>query len=173
MSHRKTEKGFTIAEMIVTLVVLSIFLTLFFQLFLLSLSQKKLVIMRATANDIAMNNLRKINSTSLIPAANACDSADNGSANPNNPLLNTALNADGAQGQIIAQSPASGSNPPFPGSPQLAAEPLTGTNLPSSTQQTLSVIYPQGCAPQNPAKILSTVTYGSETVTHATYVANQ
>lgn len=170
MGHQK-ETGFTVAEIVVTLVVLSLFLTLFFQLFLLGLSQKRIVILRATANDIAMNNLRKINSKSLVPAANSCDSSTNGSGNKNNATLNPNLNVDGATGSsIIGQSPAASGNPSFP-SP-LAPETLTGTGLPPSTVQTLYVIYPQGCYPQNPAKIISTVTYGTETVTHATYVNN-
>lgn len=168
MRQQKTESGFTIAEMIVTLVVLSIFLTLFFQLFLLGLSQKKVVTLRAAANDIAMNNLRKLNKASLIPAT--CDGSTNGSNNKNNAALNPALNTDGNYGMVIAQSPAQGANPSFP-SP-LTPELLSGTGLPSSTIQTLYVIYPQGCYPQNPVKVISTVTYGTETVTHATYVIN-
>lgn len=169
MGHQK-ETGFTIAEMVVTLVVLSLFLTLFFQLFLLGLSQKKIVILRATANDIAMNNLRKITTKNLVPSANACDSTTNGSSNKNNATLNPDLNVDGATGSsIIGQ--ASGSDTTLAPT-SLKAEQLTGTNLPSSTIQTLYVIYPQGCYPQNPAKIISTVTYGTETVTHATYVNN-
>jgi prepilin-type N-terminal cleavage/methylation domain-containing protein len=170
MRQQKTESGFTIAEMIVTLVVLSIFLTLFFQLFLLGLSQKKVVTLRATANDIAMNNLRKISTKTLIPAADACDSSTNGSGNPNNALLNSNLNNDGATGNSIIGRATSSTNT-FP-SP-MAPETITGTGLPSSTIQTLYVIYPQGCFDQNPAKIISTVTYGMETVTHATYVVNQ
>jgi len=167
MSHRDGEAGFTIAEMVITLVVLSLFLMLFFQLYILGLSQKNAVILRATANDIALNNLRKITSKDDIPAEDACDDTTNDSTNPNNATLNLDLNNDGATGSsIIGQSP--GDNNPYPDSPTL--ESLDNTGLPSSTTQTLYVIYPQGCYDQNPAKIISIVTYNSEIVTHATYV---
>jgi len=168
MSHRDVEAGFTVAEMVITLVVLSIFLMLFFQLYILGLSQKSVFILRATANDIAQNNLHKIINKASIPADDACDATSSGSSNPNNATLNADLNSDGATGSIIGT--ASGSTSTFP-SP-LAPESLTGTGLPTSTTQILSVIYPQGCYDQNPAKIISTVTYGTETVTHATYVGN-
>ncbi len=157
MGYREAETGFTIAEMIVTLVVLSLFLAFLFQAYMLSSSQKNSAVFRTVANDIAQSNLRKIIKRADIPTTGACDDSL-GTGNTNNLLRNV-----NAPGTVFA----SGSSWPSP----LAPESLTGTILPSSTTQSLTVIYPQGCNSLMPAKILSTVTYGSEVVVHATYAA--
>ncbi len=154
MVAHPTERGFTVVEMIVTLVVMSLFLTMFFQLFLTGESQRVAVVRRASANDIAMTNLRKISAKSLIPVATtACDAVTVGGGNPNNLLLNSS-----AAGSTIAWSVS------------LVAESTTGTSLPSGTTQVLAVIYPRGCSVSMPAKIISRVTYGSETVSRAAFI---
>lgn len=157
MRHQETEAGFTVAEMIVTLVVLSLFLGFLFQAYVLSFSQKNTTVQRTVANDIAQSNVRKITKRADIPAAGACDDSL-GTGNTNNLQRN-----QDAPGTVIA----SGSSWPSPMTPEL----VTNTGLPASTTQSLTVIYPQGCNSLMPAKIISTVTYGSETVIHATYVA--
>lgn len=157
MRHQETEAGFTIAEMIVTLVVLSLFLGFLFQAYMLSFSQKNTTVLRTTANDVAQSNVRKITKRADIPAAGICDDTI-GTGNTNNLQRN-----QNATGTVIA----SGGSWPSPMKP----ESLTDTGLPASTTQSLTVIYPQGCNSLMPAKIISTVTYGSETVVHATYVA--
>lgn len=54
------QKGFTIIEVLVTLVIVSLFLTVFFQSYMLMTSQRVKVARQATANDIAHTNLRKV-----------------------------------------------------------------------------------------------------------------
>lgn len=156
--------GFTIAEMVVTLVVLSLFMTLFFQLFLTGTSQQKSITSQASLNDIALSNLGKVSSRNLIPASTtACQS---GGGSVNNQLDNSL-----AGGSIIATNATSGVTTPTWSTAGLAAEPLTGTNLPNTgVVQELRVFYPQGCGSNLPAKIVSTVTYSSESVSHAAFV---
>ncbi len=177
MVKQRVDAGFTIIEVIVTLVIISLFLTLFFQLFLVSQSQRVAVMQRAAANDIAQSNLRKITAknqvTTISPSA-ACDNTTSGSGNKNNGLLYAGLGANSGS-VIVTDSPA----PEWIGSTQWnassstipAKEDLTNTNLPaSSTYQTLLVSYPRGCTGLMPAKIISIVTYGSESVARAGYV---
>lgn len=64
-----TQSGFTIIESLVTLIVVSIFLTIFFQAYMLMTSQRVKVARQATASDIAYTNLRKI---SARPTGLAC-----------------------------------------------------------------------------------------------------
>lgn len=155
MGDRSNQQGFTITEMVVSLVVLSIFLTLFFQLFLAGESQRSSVLRHATASDIATTNLQKITTKEQIPpTTTACDNTTVGSANPNNLVLDPSETV----GSTIAWSS------------DIVAENLSGTGLPSDTVQRLTVIYARGCDLASPAKILSTVTYGSETVTRAAFV---
>lgn len=70
--EKNEQAGFTIVETIVTLVVLSLFLTLFFQMYLTSESQRIAVLRRSAANDIAMSNLKKISSKAVVPAGQSC-----------------------------------------------------------------------------------------------------
>lgn len=186
MGHHETQGGFTIAEVLVTLGILSLFLMLFFNTYLLSFSQKNATILRAAANDIALSNLRKIAKRSDIPVASrpntACDDTNNGITNRNNIQRNTALKDSNAGSYIAsgaaATPTASPDSAPWQGS-SLKAESLdetTSPKLPSSTIQKLSVIYPKGCSLPMPAKIISTVTYQfgnrEETVVYAAYVTN-
>lgn len=160
------ESGFTVVEMIVALVVLTIFLTLFFQLYMTGESQRVAVVRRAVANDIAGTNLNKITLKSLIPSSTAvCDNTTVGSGNPNNLTLNSS-----ATGSVIATNDTSGVTTPTWATAGMAAETTSNTSLPSDTVQKLVVLYPRGCAIAMPAQIISSVTYGSETVSRATYV---
>jgi Tfp pilus assembly protein PilW len=154
MVENGKDTGFTVAEMVVALVVLSLFLTLFFQLYFVSEAQRLSVLRRSAASDIARNNLQKISNKSMIPGGTAaCDSVTTGAGNQNNQIL----------------------NPNAPGSPvtwsiSLAQEPTASMSLPSGTAQTLRVAYPRGCDTSMPVKIISTVTYGTETVSRAIFV---
>ncbi len=168
MVEKRADTGFTVAEVIVTLLVMGVFLMLFFQLFFTSQSQQLAVLRRSTANDIAQSNLRKVSSRALIPVTTtACQT---GTSSENNPIDNSA-----ATGSVIASSDTTSTDPKWngDGSPSsgIAKESVTGTALASTTTtQKLVVLYPRGCEPNMPAKIVSTVTYGTETVVHATYV---
>jgi prepilin-type N-terminal cleavage/methylation domain-containing protein len=142
MGSNRKAAGFTVVEMIVTLVVLSLFITLFFQLYTTSETQRIAVLRRSAANDIAMSNLKKIDSIANKPATTpSCASG----------------------GGTIATS----SGSPSWAAAGLNTEPTTNTLLLPDTTQTLAISYPFGCATSKPAKITSTVTYssGSEIVT--------
>ncbi len=151
MGVNRRESGFTVAEMVVALVVMSIFMTLFFQLYMTSESQRIAVVRRAAANDIAMTNLQKIPAKAAIPGTTTPCQSGGGS-------VNNLVDNPSAVGSTVAWSAT------------LAAEVQTGTSLPPSTTQVLTVFYPSGCGSTMPAKIVSTVTYGSETVSRAAFV---
>ncbi len=153
------EEGFTVIEMVVTMVIMALFLTLFFQMFFSSQSQQTSVFHRATANDIARTNLRKISSKTTVTLP-ACI---NTSSSPNNPLANSS-----ATGSIVATDTSGGT--PTWSTAGLSAESLDDTELPPGTTQTLKVLYPRGCASAMPAEIISIVSYKSETVSHAAYI---
>jgi prepilin-type N-terminal cleavage/methylation domain-containing protein len=153
MVAEQTESGFTIVEIIITLAVMSIFLILFFQTYLANIAQQNAIILRSAADDIAVTNLKKVptRSSGLLGSV-TCDtgtpSANDLTAVP--PGTGTVINLTGTAYE----------------------EKRTGTGLPASTTQTLTVLYPQGCTPPGtvPIEIISTVTYGSESVKHATYI---
>ena len=71
-SHTKGTEGFTIVETIVTLIVLTIFLTGFFQAYMLMTSQRVKVARQAAASDMAYTNLRKVLSR---PAGLTCNAS--------------------------------------------------------------------------------------------------
>lgn len=72
--------GFTIIEIIVTTVILTIFLILFFQSYMV-LESQRIILARSTAADqLATTNLRKVTSRSGIVANNiSCVAGSNGS----------------------------------------------------------------------------------------------
>lgn len=166
MKVQKQEMGFTIVELVITLVVMALFLTLFFQMFITGKSQQTTIARQAIANDIAISNLNKITSRAAYSgiSGTACIS---GAGSTNN-LLDSTL--DPVPGSIIAST----SSSPSWATAGLAAESTAGTVLAGQTvNQELRVFYTSDCASSNaPVKIQSTVTYenGSETVTHATFV---
>ena len=145
----RVSAGFTIVEMIVTTVVVSIFVVLLFQGFIAATTQRANVARLAAAHDVATSNLKKVTSKASLPSGAACNDTDHSSANPNNLKYNS-----GAGGSEVA----------------INAESLSGTNLPSSTVQKMYVVYPQGCTISMPAQLKAVVTFGSETVTHVRYV---
>lgn len=173
MMEKRREDGFTVAELIVTLVVMSLFLIFFFQAFMTTQAQQVAVAKRAAANDIASSNLQKISSRALIPSSTAttCDSSG---SSPNNTLANPSLNPLTAGGVIATNESTAGSMKwNGDGSPtsgltkeSTANTILSGTNI----IQKLVVIYPRGCEANMPAKIISIVSYGTESIIHAAYV---
>ncbi len=85
--------GFTIVEAIVTLAVVGIFLTGFFQSYILLESQRVSVARQAAANDVAYSNLRKFTSP---PAGVTCSLSGS-------PLVFTpeTVNGSGAMTQTV------------------------------------------------------------------------
>lgn len=140
MDRQQMVGGFTIVELVVTIGVMSLFLTMFFQFYLANQSQQTAVLRQAAAHDLAKTNLRKVSSKAVPSALPACTTSNN-------------LQAGGSTPSSITFTQETSIAP-----------------LPSSTSQTLEVLYPYGCAADSPAQIISTVTYGSETVRHAGYV---
>lgn len=150
-SPTKGTEGFTIVETIVTLVVLSIFLTGFFQAYMLMTTQRVKVARQAAASDMAYTNLRKVLSR---PAGLLCD------ASSGHTLLST-------------KPPTNGTND----GPRI----YTAENdqiLGEAREQTV-VAYPTaGCADfaTHPVKIVSTVIFdknkpgGEVKVVHASYI---
>ncbi len=144
------ETGFTVVEVVVTLVITSLFLAFFFQLYLVGESQRVKVSQQTTASNISYANLNKVVSRSFVEtnssAPVACDTTA-GSVNRNNLSINPS---------------ASGSNL----TAAITLESATGYG------QTVTAFFPRGCGLNMPVKIESAVTYGSpeETVIHATYV---
>ncbi len=175
MREVRSDAGFTITEVIVALIVMSLFLVLFFQLYATNESQRASVLRRAAANDIAQSNLRKITAKSqisTIASSATCDNTTNGASNPNNTILNNSLSPN-AGSTIITEADGNASTPEWSSSASAtipSKESLSNTSLPPSTTQTLLVSYPRGCNGLMPAKIISIVTYGSESVVHAGYV---
>lgn len=145
MLDGRSDSGFTIVEMIVSLVVMVIFATLLFQMFLVGTTQQGTVSARASAIDIAAINLSKI------------DSRDS-------PLLDGIT--CGSSNDLTANASAAGTNITF------SHESTSGTNLPSGTGtvQKMVALFPRGCTNSMPVEIISTVEYNGETITRATYV---
>lgn len=158
VDHRR-EDGFTVVETIVALVLMSVFLTLLFQLFFSTQYQQAVVVRRAAAQEIARSNLGKITASTTIPLP-ACI-ATAGSAN------NTLVNQSAA-GSIIATNAPDGT--PTWETATLQAEPVTDTPMPKNTIQELRVFYPFGCGVNKPIQIVSNVKYGTEVITNASYI---
>ncbi len=147
----RASAGFTIVEMIVTIVVVGIFVGLLFQGFIAATSQRVQVVRLSDAHDLATSNLKKYTKKLSLPSTVACNNAVTDSSNPNNYTYNTT-----APGSVIGKAQIGGS--------------LTGTALPSSTDYYIEVVYPRGCGAQMPALLRSVVKYDAEKVTHVEYV---
>jgi type II secretory pathway pseudopilin PulG len=152
MSNTNSE-GFTVVEMIVTIVIASLFLTFFIQMFRASSNQQQIVFNQSIVNDIAKSNLDKFPSTSGLTYT--CDTNPSVAANTNN----LAIRAD-APGTTLLQdsSPNKESDPGYLG----------------VLNQTVKAYSPLGCAVNNPVKIESRVQFGPpdarDEVVYATYI---
>lgn len=138
--------GFTIVEMLVTVVLAGMFLAFFVQMFRATAAQQTSLVRQSSANDIARSNLSKFPNTSSIPGY-TCDSTNDLSSNPN-----------AAGTQILAAA----NYEPDPG------------NL-GTLNQTVYAFSPQGCSGSHPTiKLVSRVEYGftgqRDSVEFATYV---
>ncbi|HUO61909.1 MAG TPA: hypothetical protein VMT96_00455 [Candidatus Bathyarchaeia archaeon] len=152
----RSAEGFTVAELVVTVVVLSIFLYTLFQGYLVIQTQRLNVARQAHASDIAYTNLRKVTSR---PAA----------------LTQTVCNTNASIMDLTAgtQSTEPGLDITQYGYTLESTTNLTQT-LGSTATQTLVAYAPQGCANLTtaPVEIVSTVTFGTngDKITHAAYV---
>ena len=157
---KPNENGFTVVEMIVTVVILSIFSVGIFQSYLLFESQRVEVARQARASDIAYSNLRKF--TTRPP---------NLTCNPGKMDL-TANNASTKPGVEL------GNESNYPGSSVYGFTAEGGTTLEhmgKGTEQTVTAFAPNGCTgtsfTNDTVKIESTVILGNgESVTHASYI---
>ncbi|USN96836.1 MAG: prepilin-type N-terminal cleavage/methylation domain-containing protein [Candidatus Nomurabacteria bacterium] len=153
-------EGFTVIEMIITIIVLAIFLLGVFQSYLLLESQRVDVARRARASDIAFSNLAKFPS----PPSNLL-------CNPGKMDL-TANNASSKRGENIIDT----SDPAVFGHYGYAAESgSTIANMGSSLVQTVTAFAPNGCTgtsfTDGIVKLVSTVNFGNgEFITHANFI---
>ena len=154
MQSHKYEKGFTVVEMIVTIVVLSIFMTGIFQSYLLLESQRIEVARQARASDIAYSNLRKFQTR---PANLVCN------ASQISPTKGLSL----------------GNENNYPGSSTYGFVAEGGKTVEhmgktSDFHQTVIAYAPYGCTGSdftyNTVKIISTVTYEGGSVSHAGFI---
>lgn len=161
MVEIRSDTGFTVTEVIVTLVILGLFLTLFFQIFITGQSQQRVVSQRAAANAIAVSNLNKVSTRALVPAFAAADCA----TTPASSSILMATDRTPSDPRRWHNSPTT--NPLS----SLFREDASTTVIKGLTVvQELHVQYPRGCDPTMPAKIISTVEYGGENIVHATFV---
>lgn len=140
---RKDQSGFTIVELLVTVITAAMFVGMFYQLFVVLVNINATARNTAQASDLAYSNLR------LYPTA-----ASTGLT------CNTATNVSTTVNLI-----------PATGSP-VAAVDSDYTELGSVTEQ-VTAQFPYGCsAVYNVVKLVSTVTYGTSAykVSYATYV---
>lgn len=162
MLRRDTTRGFTITEMVVGIAVMSVFLMLFFQVYMTNVSQQRAVSYRAAAFNTASSNLNKISSKIGLPP---CTAAIDMLASPNTAGAVIASNAASTPRTWAQAAAAIGT-----ATEGISPEVISNGILPNGTIQELRVAYPQGCAPEAPVKIVSIVTYGSESVRRAAYV---
>ena len=156
----RDDSGFTIVEMIVTLVLASLFVIFLVQFFLAAGGQQISVERQAAANNLARTNLSKFPRASSLTGY-TCDPNTTPAANTNNLTINPSAN-----GTLIL------SNTVNNGSTTREAAPAI---LPNVTQE-VRAYSPMGCMPSGSGivKIVSRVTYGyigqTGEVVYATYV---
>lgn len=154
MSTSEKQSGFTIVELIVTIVVAGMFIAVISQMNGFVVSMATTSHRFELASNLAYNNLR-IYANGGKPTWFDCigDEASETSA----PFTDGKTHTDAAGRDIYTSSAA-----------------VTG--LPSPVTQTVNVLAPYGCgtsASGMPVRVVSTVTYGSPArkVVHATYVS--
>lgn len=143
INSRRGEYGFTIEEVIVTLVVMVIFLTLLFQMFVANVRQQALVERRSVASDLALTNLRKIqNKDALISGTTACVAGNDRTRTPD------------TTGTLVPAS--------------LFTPESTSSTILGNAVQTLSVVYPRGCNTALPVMLISKVCFNIATSSSVT-----
>ena len=159
MTRKRTgAEGFTIAELLVTVVVTSIVLIMFFWAYVTATYQRVNVARQAAASDIAYSNLKKFTTKPIVICDDSMDLTAAGSATKTGKLLGDDTNATTTSTYgFIAESPTELKN-----------------RLGAGASQKVVAFAPDGCTNFNgkPMKIESTVTYGTdgEKVIHASYV---
>lgn len=141
--YSHSAKGYTIVEVLVTTIIIALFVTGFFQTYLLLESQRVNTLRQAKASDVAYSNLNKY---------------------PTKPSTLKCSDANRASGVIIGDSN-SGSPTAYGFVKETEISPLNA----NSSRQVVTAYAPNGCdIPDNPddfkdgvVKIVSTVTYGS------------
>ncbi len=155
---RSQSAGFTIVELIVTIVVTSIVLTTFFWAYMTALYQRVNVARQAAASDIAYSNLKKFTTKPIITCDSTMDLTALGSATKPGKLLGDDSNETTTSIYgFIAESPAS-----------------MKKRLGTGASQRVVAFAPDGCTNFNakPLKIESTVTFGTsgDKVVHVSYI---
>lgn len=151
MNEDKSTEGFTIVEVVVTLAVITLFVTFFFQMYMMMESQRILVIRRAAASDIAYKNLRKFPASPGLATACASSGMDLTKPNPTGLTLGDESNKTTASPYgFIAEDT---------------------TSLGTGATQRVAAYAPYGCG-SNVVKIISTITFGAnnETISHVSYI---
>lgn len=145
--RKSQSSGFTIIETIVTLAIVVLFVTFFFQLYMTTESQRLASLRRTTASDLAYTNLRKF---AAKPAGLTCTAA-----------MDLSLSSS-AGGTVVSN-----------GTYSFTAESVPAI-LGQNVTQVVTAYAPSGCASYNanPVKLISEVSYGSnnDKVVHAAYV---
>lgn len=163
--------GFTIVEMLVTVVLAGIFLTFFLQMYRATNAQQQSLIRQSIANDIARSNLAKF--PIALSVTNA--TCNNGRVNTNDcgasgmPQCDSIGTSANSTNNLKVRKDAPGT------SITLAAEPDPGTL--GAITQSIRAFWPQGCGSNVPIKVTSSVEYvfggsagQSNTVEYSTYV---
>jgi prepilin-type N-terminal cleavage/methylation domain-containing protein len=160
MKKNTIESGFTIIEVVITLAMLALFLTFFFQTYLAMESQRVTVAREALASDIADSNLRKFVTR---PAGLTCTVGGD--------MDLTAANPETKVGTLVGSH-----TDTTPNSYGFQAEPTSVTQkLGDTVTQSVRAFAPKGCTEptytNTPIKIEATVTFGATgKVVHASYV---
>ena len=162
---KETSGGFTIVEVIVTLVVTSLFIWFFFQSYIVMESRRIAVAQRAIASDVAYTNLQKFSiRTPLMNDKAICNNAT---------MDITTTNAQTKDGLLLGNE----SNTTLTSIYGFMAE--TGdavAKLSNPVKQTVLAYATHGCAGDNfteyPLMIVSKVKYGNnnEEVSHASFI---
>ncbi len=148
--------GFTLVELLVTVVLAGIFLAFFTQMFRASSAQQISTARQSRANNIAFSNLNKFPRPANISPAYVCDPSTTVATNTNNLAINP-----NAAGTVVLNNASSNREP-------------TDESLGSVVQE-VRAFSPQGCvASGNLVKLVSKVQYGyvgqRDEVVYATYV---
>lgn len=146
-----TQEGFTIPELLVTLIVVALFITIFFELFssisTASMNQR----FKALADNTAYSMLKRYSTPSISPTAWFTCDTDTGTNNDNDVVVNGAANGTTIKSGTLTRA---------------------DTGLPEPISYTINALAIYGCAGANagkPIRLQITLSYGSpsKTITHA------
>lgn len=151
----KNSEGFTVVEMIVTVVIASLFLTFFIQMFRTASNQQQIVFNQSVVNAIVKSNLDKFPASAGFDTPYVCDTNPSTTANVNN----LAIRSD-APGTVLLDD-SSTNREPDPG------------NI-GELNQSVKAFSPFGCGAEKPIKVVSSVEFGPpdarDEVVYATYI---